>query len=226
MKKIILFLSFLSVSLANAGVSADTIIRTIEGPREIGSIREGDMVVSFDDQLKECSSLVENIEFKTFNNIIEIITADDVIIRVAPEQKFFSFCKWINAEDLSLNDVLFTKDKSWIRIKSIRHLQEEEIFCFIEVKDNHNFLATINGVLVHNGINGALIGAIVGEYIGKGIGMSAMGILSAPAMADGFDAFTAAWAENNKTAALYIENTSRVTGIAGGIIGGVATGVF
>ena len=92
MKKIILFISFLSsISLIDAGVSIDTIVQTVDGPRKMGFLQAGDRVACFDDQLKEDSGLVENIEFKTLNNVIEIITADDVVIRVAPEQKFFVF---------------------------------------------------------------------------------------------------------------------------------------
>src|SRR5260221_6297381 len=135
MKKIIFFLSCLSnIPFTNTGVSADTIIQTVDGPKKISSLRQDDKVICFDDQLEDCLGLVENIESKVLNTVIEIITTDDVVIRVAPEQKFFSFCKWINAEDISLNDALFTKNKSWIKIKSIRHLQEKEIFFFIDVK--------------------------------------------------------------------------------------------
>jgi hypothetical protein len=225
MKKIILFLSCLSsIPFTNTGVSFDTIIQTVDGPKEISSLRQDDEVICFDDQLKDCLGLVENIESKTLDNVIEIITTDDVIIRVAPEQKFFSFYKWINAEDLSLNDVLFTKNKSLTRIKSIRHLQEKEIFFFIDVKDHHNFLATEKGILIHNGAGGASAGALIGRFVGWSVGVTICGIISAPALLAGPVAFAGAWAATTGAAAPYIEGASHVTAIAGGIIGGVATG--
>ena len=225
MKKIMLFLSCLSsISFVNAGISADTIIQTSDGPKEISSLRQGDTIVCFDSQLKNYLGLVENIELKTLNNVIEIITIDDIAIRVAPEQKFFSFCKWINAEDLSLNDVLFTKNKSWLRIKSIRHLQEEETFCFIDVKDHHNFLAAENGILVHNGVGGASAGALIGRILAWTVGVTITGIISAPALIGGPIAFAGAWAATTGAATPYIEGASHATSIAGGIIGAIATG--
>lgn len=225
MKKIILFLScFSSIHFTNTGVSADTIIQTIDGPKEISSLAQNDKVICFDDQLKDCLGLIENIEYKTLNNVIEITTVDDTIIRVAPEQKFFSFYKWINAEDLSLNDVLVTKNKSCIRIKSIRHLQEKETFFFIDVKDHHNFLATEKGILIHNGAGGAATGAIIGRWLAWGIGVTVTAIISSPALVGGPVAFAGVWAATTGAATPYIEGASHVTAIAGGIIGGVATG--
>lgn len=225
MKKIILFLSCLSnIHFTNTGVSADTIVQTINGFKEISYLEQNDKVICFNDQLEDCLGLVEDIKYKTFNNVIEITTADDTIIRVAPEQKFFSFCKWINAENLSLNDVLFTKNKSWIRIKSIRHLQKEETFFFIDVKDHHNFLATEKGILIHNGVGGATTGAIIGRFLAWGVGVTVTAIISSPALIGGPFAFGLAWAATTGAATPYIEGASHATAIAGGIIGGVITG--
>ncbi len=225
MKKIMLFLScFIGFQFINTGVSVDTVIQTVDGFKEISSLGQNDKVICFDDQLRDCLGLIDNIEYKTLNNVIEIITVDDVVIRVAPEQKFFSFCKWINAEDLSLNDVLFTKDKSWIRIKSIRHLQEKEVFVFIDIKEYHNFLATKNGILIHNGIGGASTGAVIGRFLGWGIGVTITAIISSPALLAGPVAFAGVWAATTGAATPWIEGGSHITAIAGGIIGGVVTG--
>lgn len=226
MKKIIFFLSYLCsiMSISNAGATAGTIIQTIDGAKEIRILQESNQVICFDNKLEAEAKKIISIESKTMDTIIEITTADDVVIRVAPEQKFFVTHKWVNAEDLSLSDVLITKNKTFVGIKSIRHLQEEETFYFIEVEDHHNFLATENGILVHNGTGGAAVGFWVGRSLGWTGGAICAGVMAAPALAGGPLAYGVAYTATMGTIAPVVESAAQTASLAGAIIGATITG--
>jgi hypothetical protein len=166
MKKIITFLNFASiVFLINAGVSTDTLVDTPEGSKEINSLKAGDKVISLNTDFSQNPQPVITIEQLEINSYVEIITEDDVVIRVSPDQRLFVPQKWVQADQLSLGDVLLKKDLKLIRIKSICLKQEPIKLFFITVEKHKNFLASKNGVLIHNGVGGATVGFWTGWIV-------------------------------------------------------------
>jgi hypothetical protein len=164
MNKIMLFVcSVLSLSL-NAGVSVDTVIETSNGPKEIGLVKVGDKLLCFNNNLSTEERSVISIEEIETNKVVEITTKDDVTISVAAEQMLFVPMKWVRADQLSLGDVLFKKDHTLMGIKSICHKDEPTKLRFIIVDENHNFFASKNGIIIHNGVWGAWLGFGAGYY--------------------------------------------------------------
>lgn len=151
MKRIILLNCIFSISLINAAVSTDTVVETPEGSKEIGILKVGDKIICLNKNLLPKAKMVESIEEVETDSIIEITTEDDVVIRVSPNQRMFVPYKWVQVDQLSLGDVLLKKDRTFIRIKGICHKRESVKLRFITVEKHQNFLASSNGVLVHNG---------------------------------------------------------------------------
>ena len=152
MKKIMLFLNcVLSLSLLNAGVSIDTIIETSEGPQAISLLKVGDKIICFNNNLLAEEKSVLSIEEIETDKVVEITTEDGEMISIAADQQLFVPKKWVRADQLSLGDILLKKDLNFIGITAIRHKNESSKLRFIVVEDHHNFLASKNGVLVHNG---------------------------------------------------------------------------
>lgn len=226
MKRFMFFLSFLCIPFPfiNAGLSFDSIVKTIEGSKKIEDLQVGDEVLCFDRYFDARSKEVESVRHIVSDVVIEIVTTDNIVIRVSPDQKFFVSHKWVSAEDLSLNDVLLKQDRSFIRIKSICRLREDVTFCFIEVKDHHNFLVTENGVLVHNGPAGATVGFWIGRSIAWTGGAIVAAIAAAPAALGGPVAYGVAFTATAGTLAPAIESVAQVAALSGAIIGGTITG--
>ncbi len=90
----------------------------------------------------------------------------------------------------------------------------------ISVDDQHNFLASQGKYLVHNGPIGAAIGVVVGSSLAAGLygGVTFLvGVVSGPA-APVVLPIWALWTVGPATVA------TKVAGISGGLIVGVATG--
>ena len=170
MGKVMLFLySVLCISTLYAGISRDTIVETPDGPREIGLLKVGDKIVCFNNNFLTEEKSVISIEEVETDNIVEITTEDGETIFVAADQQLFVPNKWLRADQLSLGDFLLKKDRSFLGITCIRHKNESTKLRFLVVEEHHNFLASKNGVLVHNGpICGAIgyWGVKIGSYVG------------------------------------------------------------
>jgi len=138
----------------NAGVSTDTIVQTQDGPKPIRVLKIGDKILCSnitapDFNIEE--GVVNSIEEIETNEVVEITTSDNVTFYVAADQKLFVTHKWVEAKKLTIEDILLTKDRTVVKIMSIRHLQTPMTLRFITVDKNPNFWAAENGVLIHNG---------------------------------------------------------------------------
>ena len=225
MKKFTLFLNALfTISTIHAGVSIDTIVDTSNGPKQMSSLQVGDEVTCFDHNLTPTIKPIKTIEEVEVESVIQIVTEDDVVIHVSPDQRLFISYKWVQADQLSLGDLLLKQDRTLIRIKGICHIQEPVKLRFITVEEYQNFLITNNGILIHNGAAGATGGFWIGRFIGQAIGYGSALIISLPALAGGPVVYGIAVAATAGTIAPVVESASQVTGLAGGIIGGTITG--
>ena len=223
MKKIMLYaLSFISLY---AGVSVDTIVETSNGSQQIGLLKVGDKIICFNNNLLTEEKSVLSIDEIETDKVVEITTEDGVTISMAADQQIFIPRKWVRADQLSLGDILLKKDQTFIGIESIRHKNESTKLRFIVVEDYHNFLATKNGVLVHNGAVGATVGAVGGATavqatygaITTGVGYVACA-LGGPVTAG---AVVTTWCFWTAAPALY---ATKVGALVGGIWLGAATG--
>lgn len=177
--KIILlnFVLILSTSI-KSGVSIDTPVETPHGSKEISLLKAGDEVISLNSDFSKSPRPIITLEELEIDSYIEITTEDDITIRVSPDQKFFIPHKWIQADQLSLSDVLLRKDNTLIRIKSICAKQEKIKLHFITVEGHRNFLATKNGILVHNGPISGAVGYWIAKTLCYGTAAAAIGTLT------------------------------------------------
>ena len=227
MKKIILLLScVLSISLINAGVSADTIVDTPEGLKEIKILKVGDPVFCCNPNLQREIGTVATIQEIEVASVVEITTTDGLIIFAAPDQKFFVTHKWVQANQLTLEDVLFTRERALIGITSIRHVQQPMTLRFITIDKNPTYWAAENGILMHNGAIGATVGVLLGAsavQASYGVATYVVGAtataLVGPVAAAGV---VAVWGFWTYYPALALTKTAA---LAGGITLGVATGL-
>jgi hypothetical protein len=148
------------------------------------------------------------------------MTSDSKVFYVTPDQELFVTHKWVKASNLTIEDVLMKQDKTLIRVAGIRHLHMPMTIRFITVDEHHNFFATENGVLIHNGAWGVWFGCTLSmtamqmAYHGAVCGVSAFAGPAAPAVAGAIYLWT-----------MPIATTATYTaGIAGGLALGVATG--
>lgn len=225
MKSLTIFLHCIfATSLLHAGILFDTIIQTPEGPKKIQDLNVGSEVLSVDKDFLQSPKSILTVEENDINFYIEIITENDEILQVSPDQRLFVPYKWVQADQLSLSDVLLNKDATFTRITSIctKHLQNK-VFC-ITVQDNENFFASQNSILLHNGIWGATIGFFTAKFLAHAAAQtmivlisSAVGLVCPPAGSVVFSSL-------EYTFLPFIESASNVAGLAGGIAGGTLTG--
>lgn len=154
---VLLIISCFVASL-NAGISSDTPVYSKSGAQPIKVLKVGDKILAVNMRtlaIEEGS--VSSIAEVEVSHVVEITTSDNVTFCVAADQKLFVTHKWVEAQQLTLEDVLMTKDRTFVKIVSIRHLEKPMTLNFITVDEYHNFFAAENGVLIHNGpICGAL----------------------------------------------------------------------
>ena len=179
MTKFVLFLNLLFIIYAtNAGVSIDTIIETPQGSQRLCSLEAGHEVICFDPNFTSVIKPITAIKEVEVESIIEIMTEDDTVIQLSQDQRLFVPYKWIQADQLSLGDLLLKKDKTFIKIKSICHKQQSTKLRFVAVEEHHNFLATKSSILIHNGIGGATAGFFGGKMLTSVVGHGSIQLIS------------------------------------------------
>ncbi|MCL4380201.1 HINT domain-containing protein [Candidatus Dependentiae bacterium] len=179
MKQIMLFLNCaILFSLVHAGVSDDTLVETPAGFKEIKSLKTGDQIMSLDKGFSKNVQSIITMEEVEIDPYVEIITDDDVILRVSPEQRFFVPQKWVQADQLALGDVLFKTGCNFIRIKSIAFKHERIKLQFITIDGYKNFFVSKNGVLIHNGPISGYVGYWVAKSLCYGTAVAAAGTVT------------------------------------------------
>ena len=114
----------------------------------IEEIKIGQRVLSFDIETgKKEESVVHNILQKKVTEIMQINTHNKTI-KCTREHPFFVDGEWVEAERLEVGDLLQLESGRKVKIKSVKHLNEEHIVYNISVYNNRNYYA--NGILVHN----------------------------------------------------------------------------
>jgi hypothetical protein len=107
MKKFMLFLNVCFITcIIKAGVSEDTIVETLEGPKSISVLKVGDKIVCLDKSLAQNVRPIATIEEVEVDSVIEVTTEDDVVMRMSSEQRVFIPYKWVQVDQLCLGDHL------------------------------------------------------------------------------------------------------------------------
>lgn len=160
-------------------MSNDTLIQTSAGLKTINSLEIGDEVICLDHNLASTTKSITAIEEVEVESFIKIVTEDNTILHLSSDQKLFVPYKWVQADQLSLGDLLLKQDNKFVRIKKISHKQLSLKLRFITVDHYQNFLITNNSILVHNGLKGASSGFWLGKFAVNFVGHGTMAIIAA-----------------------------------------------
>jgi hypothetical protein len=224
-KSILLTSCMLSLSVINAGVLDTTVVDTPQGHKEIKMLCVGDKIYAFNPYNPEEVAAVATIQEKTVDSVVEITTDDNITITVASDQRLFVTHKWVQANQLTLEDVLLKKNLSVVGIINIKHVNQPTTLRYITLDSNPTFFAAQNGVLVHNGPVGATVGALAGgAIVGGTYGALTVGITTGATMLTGpiIGAWIGGvWYTYTSIPAAY---AVKVGTVFGGIVGGTATG--
>ena len=130
-----------------------TLIETKDGLKPIEEIKEGDLVLAFDEQTGEQSfKSVARLFRNTTSEWYHITVNGEVIICTADHPFYVAGLGFVPAKDLSVKDKLLSSDNSVVDIDSItiERLTTPETTYNFEVSDFHTYYVGETTVLVHN----------------------------------------------------------------------------
>lgn len=132
--------------------TADTLVETNSGKKQICDICVGDLVYSYNEDTKcYMYSEVTQITNNTTKELIEITVGDD-IIKCTPEHPFLTDNGWVLAGDLTNNALLLTSRGDYSKISSVNKttLSEPVETYNLCVDNTHTFTVGNSGIVVHN----------------------------------------------------------------------------
>jgi major intracellular serine protease len=153
--------------LSGTCLVGDTMVYTVNGPKEIRLLSDFDVVYSFNGE-----GFDEKRVLKAWSNgpknIFELATRAGKKIKCTENHPFLtSEGVYVRLDELKIGDILMASDGERLdvdAVKSISPAGVEEVFD-IEVEDNHNFIA--NGLIAHNSMATPFIAGIVALMISK-----------------------------------------------------------
>lgn len=134
---------------------AGTLITTIQGFKNIEDIQIGDIVLSYNEQIKqnEYSVVAQTMTHIVAESIYNLYINDE-ILQVTGIHRFFitrnNDFGWIHTKDLQIGDLVLFADGTWHIIENITTRFK---FCKVynfEVSNIHNYYVGFNQILAHN----------------------------------------------------------------------------
>lgn len=162
---LLLFFIFCTESTHPEGFHGNTEVEASQGGlKKIKDLRVGDEVVCYNKEMNPRSEMVTAIEEEEEESMVEIITFDGTCIITSKKSKIYLPLKkkWVKVKKLKRGDRLLKNGKEETEISSIEEKWKPTKFYKITVDNNHNFLITKNGILVHNY---AAVFQTVGQWI-------------------------------------------------------------
>ena len=131
----------------------ETLVFTEEGHEQIGNIKAGSKVYSYNEVLNrlEVKEVLKTFEHFT-SKVLELFLENGEIIKTTKDHPFFVNNKYIYAKNLKEGDKLFKSDGTEVKLSEKREVYlEKDIKVYnFEVEDNHNYFVGKDRILVHN----------------------------------------------------------------------------
>ena len=146
-------LAFASLTSPGLCFKEGTLVETEDGLKPIEEIKEGDLVLAFDEQTGEQSfKSVARLFRNTTSEWYHITVNGEEIICTAEHPFYVVGMGFVPAKDLSVKDKLLSSDNSVVEIDSItiERLTTPETTYNFEVEDFHTYYVGETTVLVHN----------------------------------------------------------------------------
>lgn len=145
--KILLLLIFFAQAIYSAGFTSNTVLLTNQGQIIIDTIDQETLIAC----TKNYFQKIVDTQKCYSENIVQLLVVDE-IITCHPEQPFWCVNQnnWINAEDLTANDLLLTINHECIAIDSVQIVHQETALYSLTVEPPHHLFIGKNSILAHN----------------------------------------------------------------------------
>jgi len=206
-----------------SGFDGDTLVTTSSGRlKPIKELQVEDEIICYNSELAPEINHIKGVYAFRVDATMHITTKDNISMITGLMERFYLPLEnqWVCAKDLKQGDSLLNEDLEYIAITHVEKHEGTSIMFLITVDNQHNFLASQGKYLVHNGAVGAAVGVVAGSsaVVGAYAGLTTLvGFISGPAA----PIVVPIWCFWTAAPAAV---ATKVGGIAGGIIVGVATG--
>lgn len=157
------FLSFF-YQYSYAAFVPKTIIHTPYALQQLGTIKRGQVIVSYNESSKKSGyGTIENISFLTVAQAYKVTCEDGTYFITRPDQQcmLYDSHQWCKVKRLVTGDRLLCKNNRLVTVVAIEQIKENTQLCQIEVAPHHTFFVTERGILVHNNEVALATGAVV-----------------------------------------------------------------
>jgi hypothetical protein len=141
---------------------AGTLVHTKDGLKKIEDVKEGDEVLSYNEQTGQneyqlvlhtfINSVAESLKIKVEGEQDEIGVSygHPFYVKIRNSEESDEKGLWLNSEDLQVGDLVRLASGKWAKVEAISEQQESIKVYNFEVANNHNYFVGNQGLLVHN----------------------------------------------------------------------------
>jgi hypothetical protein len=147
--------------------AAGTPIATPSGEKPIEAIRPGELVLTRDQQSRQnCHARVVATFRRTAEELLQLETDDERVLRVTPEHPFYVEGRgFVAARRLARSDLLADAGGRPVRVRAVTRLKGPVVVYNFEVARTHSYFAY--GLWVHNTCPGQIVIGHYPDYVNK-----------------------------------------------------------
>ena len=135
-----------------------TMVKTKDGYKEIDKIEIGDIVLSYNEELRknEYKKVTKLYIHENSNEILYELKINGEILKVTSVHRIYVKSKnsdiyaWKAASEIKVNDYVMDSNGNAHEITEINYYNIKQTVYNIEVEDNHNYYVSRDNILVHN----------------------------------------------------------------------------
>ena len=137
----------------------ETLVLTPMGPREIGSLEEGDTVISCNDQMLACrENVITKVTWHNDREVSKLATSEGDFF-VTPEHRFYVKTskgkhRYLKLEEMHPGDQIRMRSGNYTEVEQIIEADSVSDVVDISVAQDHNFFVTLPEILARGGEDG------------------------------------------------------------------------
>lgn len=130
--------------------AADTLVTTRNGPKPIGLVRVGEMVLAYDEDTGETGYFPVLHRWVHIDALLTIVTIGAEKIVTTPDHPFYVDGQWVPAGALTGEEAVASADGAAGKVTRIRTLRQRRVMYNLTVAAAHTFFVGEGQWLVHN----------------------------------------------------------------------------